>query len=1165
MSDASGAAGHTLPLSAVKRINDACIRFELAWQTGQRPRIEDYLADADEAERPELLRELVGLETEYRRQAGEEPAPHEYRDRFPTLALHSSSAAQTAPVPDFVPQPPPEVPGYEILGELGRGGMGVVYRARQLSLNRPVALKMIRAGAHADADELARFRLEAEALSRLRHPHVVQVYEVGQAGDCPYLVLEFVDGGNLGQRLAGTPLPPPEAARLVQQLARTMNDVHQQGIIHRDLKPANILLSFSDASQKRPAGERFCEASLNEMLPKISDFGLARLVVGGGPTLTQSGSVLGTPSYMAPEQAAGRVKDIGPATDVYALGAVLYECLTGRPPFKAATALETLQQVQLAEPVPPSRLQPRLPRDLTTICLKCLEKEPARRYATAGDLADDLHRFLAGEPIQARPIGRAGRLWRWCRRNPVVATLSAAVLVLLALLAGGALVDYFRLAEALRTSEDANAQAQVRLWESLRDQARALRRSRSPGQRVQSLKVIREALKLPVPPGHSAEELRTEAIAALAVADLEPIQEWQAFPAGVLSGGFDDPLFCGARLSADGTLSLRRLSDDVELARWSVTAGGDWPAAGSFLRLSPGGRFVCLRRERPGRLVVWRLDGPAPAVCYQDRCGRCPVIFTDGRRMAYLRDDNQVAVADLVAKETRYVPVAGATQARLQFAPDGRRFALAAYRTGQWVVEVRDAITGEVQQTLLRSRLVANPAWHPDSRTLAAGCEDRAIRLWDVSSGQVRRVLKGQRSVSTCVFSAGGDRLLSNDGTGLLRVWELSSGRQLLAFPAAVGRVDLLSVSPDDRVRMRDVADTTKYQIVRLHPGLGYRTIDLRGGPTGRGIDGNGSPQVHPGGRLLAARATDGSVVLVDLDAGCGVAQLPLANAAPMLWEPSGALLTCGTSGLLRWPVRPDPADPARWQCGPPETLLTDHSGGPDWNWGGSADGQTFAVPLANRGADVVYRGSPPRRFGLQSPRNIVSCAVSPDGRWVATGHSTADEAGAIVWDGTTGELVKKLRVPPLARCTFSPAAGRWLLTNSDGCRLWEVGTWKEGARVGGSTGCFSADGRLLAVDDAAGAIRLVRPDGGAEAVRLEAPEETRLLPRCFTPDGRRLVAVGADTEALHVWDLAALRRAVEGLGFGGDGLPEPAGAGPAAWPVPLTVHVEAGDLVKKK
>jgi eukaryotic-like serine/threonine-protein kinase len=325
----------------------------------------------------------------------------------------------------------PEIPGYELLGELGRGAMGVVYRARQIRLNRQVALKMILAGDHAGPDTLARFLAEAATIARLKHPHIVQIYAIGDCEGRPYVELEYIEGGTLGARLDGTPWPPRAAARLLESLAGAAAEAHRLGIVHRDLKPANILMT--------DAGE-----------PKISDFGLAKTLEEDSG-LTRTESILGSPNYMAPEQADGRAKDVGPSADIYALGANLYELLTGRPPFVAPTVLATLDLVKNTDPVPPRRLQPHLPRDLETICLKCLDKEPRKRYETAQALADDLASFLADEPIKARRSPLWERVWKWVKRRP-----SSAALILvgtLALLGTGVGLEWRRVEVARLNAE----------------------------------------------------------------------------------------------------------------------------------------------------------------------------------------------------------------------------------------------------------------------------------------------------------------------------------------------------------------------------------------------------------------------------------------------------------------------------------------------------------------------------------------------------------------------------------------------------------------------------------------------------------------------------------------------------------------------------------------
>jgi tetratricopeptide (TPR) repeat protein len=482
---------------------DARRRFEAAWRQGQPQPLERFLPPADDPRYRATLEELVQIEMEFAWKAeGAQGSRAEtvtafveaYVARFPCLhekevvrrllqqeyrvrRLYGHAADEAnlqSRFPEFgsvepptVPTKPsssetlplPQVPGYEVLGELGRGGMGVVYKARQQGLNRLVALKTLRAGSSAHGSELARFRSEAEALARLRHPHIVQVYEVGEQDGQPFFALEFVEGGSLAERLADQPPTPREAAALTATLARAVHAAHQAEIIHRDLKPGNVLLTAGGT-------------------PKIADFGLAKQL-DAADRRTQTGTVLGTPAYMAPEQAEGDTHRIGPATDVWALGAILYEMLTGRTPFKGTSAWAILDQIREAEPARPAQLRARLPRDLETICLKCLEKDPTRRYATGAELADDLDRFLADEPVRARPLSLAGRLVKWTRRRPAVALLWCALGLAGTALAGAA-VAHLRARLVEERAEALTVEA-----DELRGAAAARRRSQEQRSRAQ--------------------------------------------------------------------------------------------------------------------------------------------------------------------------------------------------------------------------------------------------------------------------------------------------------------------------------------------------------------------------------------------------------------------------------------------------------------------------------------------------------------------------------------------------------------------------------------------------------------------------------------------------------------------------------------------------------
>ncbi len=408
------------------------IELELAWKssppqsagaTPDKPapqRVEAYLARFARLNQPSIVLRLLGQEYRVRQQYGDHPSSHEYRERFPDLVATGQEVANSLLGSAGAAEELPQIPGYEILGLLGRGGMGVVYKARHVSLNRIVALKMISAGAGAGPEECARFRTEAEAVARLQHPNIVQIYEVGQHQGRPYFALEFVDGGTLAQKVAGKPQPARAAAEWVEILARAIHGAHLRHIVHRDLKPANVLLSADG-------------------ILKITDFGLAKRL-DSDASQTTTGALMGTPSYMAPEQTLGKTKEIGPATAAHAQGVILDERLTGRPPVHGETVLDTLAQLRIQDPVPPSRLRPKLARDLETICLKCLQKESPMRYASAEALADDLRRFLAGEAIHARATSAWERGVKWARRRPALAALlgvsGLSVLTVLAVVLG---------------------------------------------------------------------------------------------------------------------------------------------------------------------------------------------------------------------------------------------------------------------------------------------------------------------------------------------------------------------------------------------------------------------------------------------------------------------------------------------------------------------------------------------------------------------------------------------------------------------------------------------------------------------------------------------------------------------------------------------------------
>lgn len=424
----------------------ACVDQQQRWRSGRGLPLDEYLHRLPQIGGSRAAQLALAV-SEYRcrRSAGESPAPDEYADRFPgfsealtaedageTVPAHASASIEEHSVDDTATVHAEEetliradeagsgsavavdtsrrlLGDYELIEEIARGGMGVVVKARHVKLHRTVALKMILAGQLANEEDIRRFYVEAEAAARLDHPNIVPIYEVGEIDGQHFFSMRLVEGSSLAGRIAAGPLSPRDAARTMRSVAAAVQYAHERGVIHRDLKPANVLLDRD--------GE-----------PMVTDFGLAK-PIESDQGLTASGQILGTPGYMAPEQALGKTHELGPACDIYALGAVLYALLTGRPPFQSASVLETLRHVVEREPVPPRQLNPSVPRDLETICLKCLSKEPGHRYPTAQALRDDLDLYLSDCPVTARPVGVPTRFWRWCRRNPIVASLSAAVVI----------------------------------------------------------------------------------------------------------------------------------------------------------------------------------------------------------------------------------------------------------------------------------------------------------------------------------------------------------------------------------------------------------------------------------------------------------------------------------------------------------------------------------------------------------------------------------------------------------------------------------------------------------------------------------------------------------------------------------------------------------------
>jgi serine/threonine protein kinase/WD40 repeat protein len=1018
----------------------------------------------------------------------------------------------------------PAIVGYEVLSELGRGGMGVVYLARQFRLNRLVALKMVLAGAYAASTDLVRFLAEAEAAAQLQHPNIAQVHEVGSHGGLPFISLEYVDGGTLAQKLKGTPLPPRQAAGLTATLGRAVQYAHQHGVVHRDLKPANILLT-------------------EDGTPKISDFGVAKRSAAGSG-MTQTGAILGTPSYMAPEQAEGK-RDVGPAADVYALGAILYELLTGRPPFKGPTPLDTVLQVMKDEPVPPRRLQPKAPRDLETICLKCLQKDPRKRYASAAALADDLDRFLADRPILARPTGRPERAWRWCRRNPVVAGLAAT-------LAAGALVAvYFLNAERTQTLNNltraTNAEAGLttqlqktseaerdktdKLWQSYLDRARAGRFSRQQGQRLDGLDALAAAALI-----RPSDQLRDQAIACMALCDLRTVLSGITLPEGATVTAFDPSGKVYAYGDKTGAVWVRRVGDGGEIAHLSTNG---LPV--SWLVFSPDGRFLAGGPERGA--YIWPAGGGRAIVAIPS--GSWGFDFNPDGRRAVIGRGGAVHLFELPSGRERFAFPTGFSQHGLAFHPDGRRLAVTALSQSP-AVRVYDSETGSLIQeiTLPETNAASIPSWHPDGERLAVGGVDGRAFILHVPDQRLLAVLAGHAQyVNEVRFTLDGEHLLTSSWDGTTRLWETATGRQLLS------RIGSFNYSVQrDGSRLGYFTDRNRsVQFVEWVGGREYRTL---ANDAGSGMGEYSCAAFSPDGRLLAAAADDGAR-LWDLASGREMVHLALRNCLSQVFTPDGrTLLTSGpATGFQLWPLRPDPAAPNGLVIGPPRLLNLPLV---PMRFDLAGDGRTAAVvsEATHNVAVIDVESGEVRPFLLGNPM-ASSVAVSPNGRWVAAGgwHAPAQQ----LWDAHTGRMVKELKLGEITDVFFS-SDSRWLITSRhDEYCFWDVETGQPGLRIPRDQEpypgpvAFSRDGEMMAVELTPGVIGLLDWKTNRILARLEDPTRDRARFLCFSPDGAQLAVVAGYDKALHVWNLRRIRDHLAEMHLEGDWPAYPPAPPPAA------------------
>jgi WD40 repeat protein len=1132
------------------------------WQEGKRTPAEAYLQQypvlsTDE----EAACDLVYGEFLLCEELGEAPSLQAYLERFPRLAdgikqLHQCAQFNSVlhclplegatqpedPANPAAPSSGPNIIGYEILRELGRGGMGVVYHARHIQLNRVVALKMILPGSSAGDKERARFRTEAEAVARLQHPNIVQIHEIGEHDGLPYLSLEYCGGGSLAAKLKGTPLPPREAAQLVETLARAMQVAHAQQIVHRDLKPANVLLTA-------------------EGTPKITDFGLAKkLDDGSGHTLP--GAILGTPSYMAPEQAGKERAAIGPAADVYALRAILYELLTGRPPFKAATPLDTVLQVVSDEPVSPSGLNSKLPRDLETICLKCLRKEPTKRYASALALAEDLRRYQAGEPIAARRAGISERIVKWVRRRPMVAALLAAVFVVTLAGVGGFAWAFDQAAEArerelfLDMETKAKEQAEQRevAEKNLRVEAEI-----AHGKVAQQEKLTQAALYL-----------HTIALAH---------REWKNNNVRRMDELLES---CPKGLRNWEWHYLKRLGDP-QLPTLSGHSGRVIGVAYS----QNGKRLASAGTDKS--VKVWDLAKRQEAFTLKGHTRPifCLAFSADGSRLASAAMDFFVAGApnpweiklwDLKTRE-EVLALQGHKEylGNIAFTSDGKHLAAAGYggtlkvwetSTGKktisqekgrfggshptalnadgkyWASNIGDSLGSgrgegmEVSEVLsgraaFSLKMGSFPHWgvhgvalSADGNRLATNSNrDDSISIWDSASGRINFVFKGHNtSLAAMVFSPDGERLVAVGTDGVLKVWELQTGQATISRGFSF-IIDGLAFSPDGKQLALGCSDKT------------VRLCDLDKDPESHifSRSGHGHVIFSPDGKRLISMEsrismeTKGWKPQVDLairDVATGQVDLAIPTGSDSIecisLSSDGARIATG--------VRADP-----FEMKPNAEVNV-------WD---TRTGMCLLTRKQQRG-------------------DVTAVAFSPDGKHLASAANPAYSSGmpseVTIWDSETGNetLVMKGRPIGVSTLAFSPdgktivTGGEFIPKNSrkvmGEVKVWSTATGQELVNLNKVPGrvyqvAYSHDGKRLACACADGTVIVWDLKDSQKTLTLKGHSDL-VSSISFSPDDSRLASASQD-RSIRIWDtltgqevlaFTGHRRGMTWLAFSPDG-----------------------------
>jgi eukaryotic-like serine/threonine-protein kinase len=972
-------------------------------------------------------------------------------------AVSSGARIEVGPVPLT------RVAEYELIKEVGRGGMGVVFKARDVRLNRIVALKMIRGGELANSDELQRFDKEANAAAQLKHPNIVGVYRVSDDKEQPFLSMEFIGGTSLAERVALGPLSGRRAAEYLELTARAVHYAHSQGIIHRDLKPANVLLDENDQ-------------------PKVTDFGLAKQMAARSDQ-TRTGAVLGTPSYMSPEQATGS-KAIGPSSDVYSLGAILYELITGKPPFCGETPLATLSLVEKQDPIAPRLLNPAVDRDLETICLKCLEKTTDRRYESAESLADDLHRYLQGEPINARRVSLIGRGVKWCKRNKTSTGVTSFIAVILTAFLSFSWYETYK-EKDLRDKADVAKEDAVKANKVAANRLEAMRHLLYLSEMRQAQQMMRRAdlegaMRILMHEHWQPKEGQFD------------LRDWEWY---FLKDRCETRLGFGAHQGQAFAVAYR--PDGKELA-----------SAGGVL-------------HKPGDIALWDVrTGKHRTLTGHSSTIMAIAYHPDKPLLASASYDKTVKLWNLeTGKELVTLNGHTGNVYDVAFSPKGDRVASASHdltvRVWDYELYPRDPVKS-VQILAGHDWPVRAVAFHPDGQLLASagvGGRDPLIHLWNLTSGQIEKTLKGHEGdVDSLAFYASGKSLISGGGTGRrgqVAFWDVDTGTIRISRYGLSDRVAHVSASKDGKVAAA-LADG----MVRIwNRSNSSEALSLRADPQGvAGV------AFAPDGFSFASAGHSGRISLWNSSAGSETLNLSFPGIVEtVVFNPKGPFIAAaGSGGKLRAWSLDHPERPIVFP-GHQKTIFA---------LAFSPDGNSLASGGDDHAVRIFDFRQPDKEPMVLDAHALLVHAVAfrPDGGLLA---SAGEDEVIHLWDPATGQLVKKLvgHTSGVRCLAFSPD-GNWLASGSydRSIRLWDLKTGSvhtlEGHAGSVNAVVFSPDkdGLTLASASKDKTIRVWDALKRTELFKLEGtPGPVQSL--AYHPRGRRLVSIGQD-RLIRLWDV---------------------------------------------